>query len=148
MSKTALAKVDPVAKRDKLLLELAGRGKKQAIDIYDTWCRFEEVLLTGSTSTDGVWKFWVNCWEHAMQTGYTQPVPRGKAVVRRLLRTLPANVVQLSMVNYFTHCDEWTKRHGYPIDSFASQIHSFRGPQRDGVAEELAGKGLFSDDKA
>ena len=145
-----LAKIDPEAKaqakKDKLLLELCARQKKIAIDLYDVSSRIEEVVLTGSTSLDGVWKWWVKCWENAMQTGYTHDPPRGRRVLKRLLRTLPANEVGKAMLNFFQHADDFTRRNGYPIEQFEKQIHSFRGPQRDGVAEELAGRNLFTDD--
>jgi hypothetical protein len=145
-----LAKVDPEAKerakKDKLSLELVAKLKKTAIDMYDYASRLEEVIVSGSTSMDGVWAWWVKCWEHKMQTGYTQDVARGRRVLRRMLRTIPANELGKAMINFFQHADDFTRRNGYPVEQFEKQVHSFRGPQRDGVAEELSDRGLFTDD--
>lgn len=135
---------------EKLKVELLGKAKKQLADLTDTIARLEEVVLTGSTSTDAVWLWWLKCWERKMDCSYTGNVAQGKAVIRRLLKTFSAVQLQHMIVRYIAEADDWTQRNAYPVGGLergAARLAKGKGglPQSVGFLEDLEREGFFTE---
>lgn len=125
------------ARAEKTAVELLGQIKKLVVEIGDRTARLEEVLLTGGTSADAVWLWWVKCWERKTGVAYTGSVARGKGVIRKLLKTISAADLQHRIIRFLSEADDWTVRNDYPIEGFARSVHSLSGQRRGGRPASL-----------
>lgn len=117
---------------------------------FDELNRLREIFTTGATGTEPLWADFKRLWEKKTGDVYDGPVPAGKGVIRRLLKTLSSEDLRFRMVRYFEGDEPFRRRNGYSVTLFGQQIHSLgqahsaEGKSEEQMARELSRRaGLF-----
>lgn len=100
--------------------------------------RLEEMHADGTTSTEALASDWRRAWEHVTGDPWSGDMVRLRRVLRRLADATSADEVRRRGREWFHHCDDWTRRQGYPVEAFAKAFPSLsgrRGATPDGLSD-------------